>query len=465
MSRYKKLAFNTLLLSASGFMSNGVGFVLLPFYTSYLSEKNLGDADLINSLIILLIPVFTLSMTDAILRFCLAKNSDKSKYFSVAFFTALSGFAVMLCLAPVFCMTPIIKENIFLFYALYLSSSLRMIITQFLRGIEKISFYAISEIITAIFIAGASFVFIFTLEMEMSGYLLAYITAYTASAVFTFFAGGVHKYLKPFSVNKETFAEMIKYAAPLIPNSISWWTTNLLNRIILYSICGSEVNGLFSAAARLPSLITIVSTLLMQAWQISAITEYDSEDKNVFFTKIYSIYSILIFAACSFLLLFNQVISEILLKGEFAKASVYVPFLLISSVFNCLSAFLGSIYLSAKKTMMNLLSTLIGAATATFVCFVLIPIFASSSPFNGGFAAGLANICGFAVIFLIRTFNTKKYVHIKINYLIFSLSIALILIQSTAISLSLANAALINTGAFALTTVINAGTLTVCLKN
>lgn len=70
----------------------------MPFVTRMMGTGDYGSADLVQQTVNVLIPVVTLQVNSAALRFALDKAVDKSDVFKVGVRTTLSGFAVFLLL-------------------------------------------------------------------------------------------------------------------------------------------------------------------------------------------------------------------------------------------------------------------------------------------------------------------------------------------------------------------------------
>lgn len=70
-SKYKNLSMNTLLFTISSFGAKIISFLLVPIYTSVLSTKDYGNVDLVSTTVQLLLPIATLNIQDAVLRFSL----------------------------------------------------------------------------------------------------------------------------------------------------------------------------------------------------------------------------------------------------------------------------------------------------------------------------------------------------------------------------------------------------------
>ena len=82
--KYSTLSKNVLLFTISSFGSKIIQFLLVPLYTSVLSTGDYGTVDLMNTTSQLLIPVLTLNMQDAVLRFCLDKKYKKNDVMAVS---------------------------------------------------------------------------------------------------------------------------------------------------------------------------------------------------------------------------------------------------------------------------------------------------------------------------------------------------------------------------------------------
>ena len=78
-SKYGDLSKNTLLFTINSFGSKLITFLLVPLYTNVLSTNDYGTADLMTSTAQLLIPLLTLNIQDAVLRFSLDKTKDPKK--------------------------------------------------------------------------------------------------------------------------------------------------------------------------------------------------------------------------------------------------------------------------------------------------------------------------------------------------------------------------------------------------
>ena len=98
MNRYKKLLSNTVLFAIGTFSSKALVFLLMPLYTAVLSTEEYGTVDLIMQAGNLLLPLVSVGIINAIVRFGLDSSVRKSDVFTVGLMTVFCGFLVLLFL-------------------------------------------------------------------------------------------------------------------------------------------------------------------------------------------------------------------------------------------------------------------------------------------------------------------------------------------------------------------------------
>ena len=79
----KYLLKNVGLLTLSNFGSKILVFLLVPIYTRLLSTEEYGIYDIYLTTITLLIPILSLNIVEAVMRFALDKKIEKSKVLSI----------------------------------------------------------------------------------------------------------------------------------------------------------------------------------------------------------------------------------------------------------------------------------------------------------------------------------------------------------------------------------------------
>ena len=409
MNRYKKLGKNFILMILGNFASKVMSFLLIPFYTAILTTAEYGTADLITTTIDLLIPFFTLLMSEAMLRFALEKGQDKAEVFASGIAVTCIGLLVFLVMSPIVCLFDQIGEFYWWFVIYFFVSSIQMIFAYFTRGIEKTGIYSISGMIQTASFLLANILFLSVFKMGITGYLLSSILSCGISAMYLFFSARMYQYCCWKSINKDIIHKMIKYAAPMIPNSLSWWISNSSDKYVLTFFLGVAETGIYSISQRIPSFLATVSTIFMGAWNISAVEDFGSQENCKFFSDIYRKYSMLNIIMVSAALCITKPLARFLFSDEFFRGWINVPLLLFAFLFHAMSGFLGSVYTAAKKTRMIFASTLIAAATNIALNFAFIP-------YLGGIGAALATFISYFLIWAIRLWDSRRIICLDIDF-------------------------------------------------
>lgn len=407
MDKYKKLLSNTVIFAVGTFSSKLLTFFLTRLYTGVMNNVDFGTADLIQQTGNLLLPLITLGITNAVIRFGLDKGVRKSDVFTTGLLSIMGGFVLLLACTPLLGMVDFLQNNLAVLCLFVLTSSLRSLCAQFVRAKGAVKLFALDGILSTVTVLAFNVLFLVIFDLKVFGYIFSLVCSDTLSIIFLFYMSRLHRYIRFRGLDFNITKSMMKYAIPLIPNTILWWITNMSDRYIVKAVCGAGENGLYAAAYKIPSIIMLVSGIFMDAWQISAITE--QKQRNRFYTKVVSMYSMLLFLMASGVILFTKVIPRVLFAEDFYIAWKYIPLLVMSIVFTCLVNFMGSIYMVEKKSVRSLMTAALSAAINLGLNLWWIPLYGV----NGAAAATL--VC-YLVVFVVRLIDTRKYVQIRWNY-------------------------------------------------
>lgn len=425
MDKYKKLASNTIVFAIGTFSSKLLTLVLTFFYTRVMATGDFGGATLIQNAVNILVPIVTLAVNSAALRFALDKNSDKKCVFSTGVATTVIGFAVFCLFAPLVTRITINDFNFgkytILLYLMLLGSSLRQLCQQFVRGSGHVKLYAVDGVIATATSAGFTFLYLGAFHWGIYGYILAIFTSDMLSVLFMFIVAKLWRYVNfRTGLKKNTVYPMLRYCIPLIPTIILWWIINVSDQYMVTYFNGVSVSGIYTAAYKIPNFVTIFASIFIDAWQLSAVDEYDNKGKSEFFTKVFGTYSGALLSVGALLIVGSRIITDLYLGEDYYDSWHYVPILVIATTFSNLVNFYASVYMAEKKSMLSMVTAGTGAVLNVAFNFILIPTM-------GPYGAALATAASFVAVFVIRAINTRKFVKIKINYITFVPSVILLL--------------------------------------
>ncbi|MBR4949899.1 MAG: polysaccharide biosynthesis C-terminal domain-containing protein, partial [Clostridia bacterium] len=291
------------------------------------------------------------------------------------------------------------------------------------RSMHLVKLFAFDGILCTFSTIVLNIVFLVVFKMGIVGYVFANIFADLISAIFLFTYAKLHRFVKFRKIEKSTITGMLKYAIPLIPTNIFWWITNVSDRYIVTAMEGADINGLYAVANKIPSMLVLLSTVFMEAWQMSAITENKKGERENFFKKVFSSYQSVVFIGGAFLILFTKPITKLLVSDSFYNAWTYTPFLIIAMACSCLATFMGSVYVVEKKSVMSLVTTMTGAILNIIMNFILVPRFGAN---GAAFATFMSYLC----VFVIRGVNTKRFISFNMHSVQVGINVAILIIQS-----------------------------------
>ena len=409
--KYSYLSKNVLLFSLNGFIPKILSFILIPIYTGYLTEAQYGVSDLITTTVQLLVPIFTIDIQDAVMRYALDNDHDNRDVFSACLKIVSIGTLLVTLGAVVtyFLHIPGIEPMYLVFVVLmFLSTSLTNCFSLFCRGIDQVKVIVIGSVLHSVITLTANILFLTVFHWGLTGFLVANTIGTMLTLVYEFVAAKLYRYIR-LSINKQTFREMVSFSFPLIFSVVAWWINNASDHYVLAWISGVATSGLYAIAYKIPNLLSMFQNIFTQAWSISAIKEFDKDDSDGFVGKMYNTVNFAMMLVCSVIIILDVPIAYFLYSNDFFEAWRFVPPLLISVVFNAMALFIGSIFTAVKDTKTLSISTLIGAGINT-VCNVVFIYF------WGAYGAAIATLIGYGVTLVMRHIILRKHIRMKIHW-------------------------------------------------
>ena len=427
-SKYKYLFKNVGLLTLSNFGGKILTFLLIPLYTKYLTTSEYGIYDLYVTTVSLLVPILSVCVLDAVLRFSLDKNSNKSDIFTVGFRNMVKSivfFFILILINYVFNIFPQLNEYPIYLLLYFAGERFYIYFSNIAKGLDKVKEYAICGFINCIMTLLLNILFLTVFHLGINGYFIPNILAFFIAGLYLLFKVKIWKYLKLHLNNKNQKHIMINYSKHLVFNSISWWINNSLDRYIIIWLLGTSENGIYSVAYKIPTIINVVQAIFNQAWTLSAVKEFDDK-KGDFYSNTYKAYNLVLAFACSILIIFDQLIAKLIYSNDFYIAWKYVPFLLISAMFAALNAFLDSIFAANMDSKQVAKATITGAIINAILNIILIH-------FIGTVGAAIATMVSYFCMWIIKHIKISKVVELGSNMAKVFSTYAILLAQAVII--------------------------------
>ena len=455
MGKLKYLSKNIALFSISNFVSKILVFLLVPFYTNVLTTYEYGIADVIQVTLLLLVPMVTLNIGEAALRFGVEEVNNRKSIYSVgikyvlraslivAFICfAIRGILSVREIADALSMgiagTGIneIKWYLLLFAILFTANALYEFLILYFQGAELVETIVIGSVSCTLLTICSNLIFLLGLKIGLNGYIYSQIIAFFLASLIMILIGKKRVNVtvnsdctnnKYNSVNEldnnecnnstDNLADniddiekrMLDYSKPMIAYSTASWVNNAIDRYFVLYLCGAAINGIYGVAYKIPAILMVFQRIFAQAWQLSATKAHKDEDSEAFYSDMYKVYNSFMVIGCAALVLLVKPVAAFLFRKDFYEAWELVPPLLISVIFGALTGFLGSICLAYKDSKSMGKATSIGAIFNIVLNLALIPHFQAM---GAAIATGISyfTMCMMAVYFV------RKHVRLHVKF-------------------------------------------------
>ena len=424
---------NVAVFTVGSFVSKLLVFFLVPFYTTVLSEAEYGIADVMQSSLLLLVPLLSVNAGEAALRFGLENTGDRDLILSEGLKkVAFSIIPVALSSLVLSLLFPAERPYFLLFILLYTADSFYEYLLLYCQGLEEVQKMMSGSIACTALVIVANLLFLLYFRLGIYGYLFAEITAFSGAALLMFHLVDGAGRLRRAKANEALSREMTGYGSSMLLYSTASWVNNALDRYFILFLLGSAQNGLYGVAYKIPAILTTLQRIFAMAWQMSAVQEYKGDDRESFFSEMYGAYQTVLIAGCAFIILFLRVIAGLMFRKSFYEAWILVPPLLISVVFGALEGFLGSIALAFKDGKSMGKATGIGALFNIALNYILIMRF-------GTFGAAAATLVSYFIMFFLAFIFVRRHVRIRIKLLRDASAYVLLILESAVVIMDIDN--------------------------
>lgn len=402
---YKRLFTNTIIFAIGSFGSKLLVLILVPLYTAALSPEQYGTVDLVAQTANILLPIFTLSIADAALRFGLdAKEpAERQRVYTTCLSVLVCGLLIMALIFPLLSLFDYLDGFTLILYIYVWTAALRQLNSTYTRSLEKVRLFALDGVLTTLTMILFNILFLLKFKWGMEGYLLAIILSDLCSSIFLVTAAKLWRHISPRRLSFDFLKELLRFSAPLVPTTLLWLITSISDRFIITAFHGEAMNGINSIAYKIPTVITTIFTMFSQAWNMSVIQENDETARRDFYTSVFSLNQSFMYVLAAGVLMINRPLTYVWVNAKYHEAMLYSPILTLATVFTCFNVFLGSVYIAEKKTKRSLATSLAAGIINIVLNLAFIPKY-------GIYGAAGATLAAYGIVFFYRLADTRKLI-------------------------------------------------------
>lgn len=437
-------------MSIGTFGSKLLVFLMVRFYTGYLTPAEYGTADLITQTANLLIPLVSLDITDAVFRFAADRRSGRAGAFSVGLRVITLGSAGMLLVIALLQGFPEVRAYGFLLASFVIASCYHALCAHFVRARGDTALFAAQGLFNTALFIGLNVLFLAVFQWGIRGYVLSTTVANLATTLGLVWKARLWRYVQ-FAPKSRLRRQMLRYCIPLIPTAIFWWVMGVSDRYMVKWFLGSDANGIYAVAYKIPTILTILASVFMDAWQLSAIAE-SSGDRRAhlrFYGRIWDLFAANVFLGAGGIVALSPLLIRILADEPYYPAWRYIPMLTLSMAAAALSNFMGSVYVVTKKSAASFWTSLVGAISNVLLNLWLIP-------WLGIRGAAAATFFSCLAVFLIRLVNARLLLPFHLSGKKLALGVGTLTVQTEWLLLGLPGGLLVQGGCLVLLLLLGA---------
>lgn len=408
MDKNKELIKNTIIIFLGKACTQLISFFLLPLYTAYLTTSDYGIVDLIITYVSLLVPVITVQLEMAAFRFLVDNRNNKeeiSKIITNILYCIIS-FALLFSLGYI-----VLNKWISIQYSWYILLNILVTIfsnlmLQVSRGLGDNKTYSIGSFLAGTTTIIFNVILVVIIKTGAKGMLISSIIANFVAFIYIFFKLKVYKYIRNKLYDQSFIKKSLKYSWPLVPNGISWWIVNASDRTIISYILGVSANGIYAVSNKFSSIVSSVLNIFSLSWTESASLHINDTDRDQFFSNAMNKALKIIISLILTIIAIMPFVFKILVNEQYNEAYLYIPILLLSTIFNGVVIIYSGIYIAKKLTKQVAATSMMAAALNIVINLILIK-------FIGLYAAAVSTMLSYMIMAIYRHYDLKKYVNIK----------------------------------------------------
>lgn len=319
ISHLKKLGKHTAIFSFAGILSKGVGFMLLPLYTRYLSPVDYGILELLALMLSLSILMSVQGMPSAFFQRYTYKYKDdeeqKEKALSTAFFYLTISVG---CYCSIFYVFAEYINNIF-FESDNHSDLLRIIaVTVFIQCITyipnallraklKSMHISVVQLLQLLVNISCNVYFVVALGLGVKGIMYGNLIAAIINALMMF---ALTAKAISLSFSFKILKDMLSFGLPLVPAGMALFVMNGSDRFFLQKFSTTHQLGLYALGYKISTILQfVVIEPFLLVWPSVFFPLAKEPDAQITFGRLISIfYFLMSFAGLVFILLAKPII-------------------------------------------------------------------------------------------------------------------------------------------------------------
>ena len=283
----KNFFTNTVIYFVGTALSKVLMLIVLPIITRFVTTEQYGIYDLIITVSSLFVPLFTFQIIETAYRFIYdAKETELKTIITNVAVSVVTTSVVFLSIMFIVGQIWFSLENIIYIALYYIGTVILNFYQRVARSLELNKEYAISGFISTVTLLSFQLFLVTCTSMRVDGLIYSYLGSCIISSMYLELKIKTRRFIQFSLVKPSKIKEYLRFSVPLVPNSLLWWGTSAVNRLITIAFLGASANGIFSMSNKFSSIITMVSSVVVMSWQETCIREEKNPERGKIFSDV-----------------------------------------------------------------------------------------------------------------------------------------------------------------------------------
>jgi len=360
---------HTLIYGVGNVLTKFLSFLMVPFYTHYLTPADYGTLEILDLSMSLFGMFLTMGIIAAVLRCYAAADSldEKKKVISTALMSVLVTGGVTLGLglmaakpASRWILGPEVNSKYLLLSFLgFICNYLATVPRTYLRALEASGMFTLVNNVSFCLMLGMNIYFVAVLKLGVAGILLSALIG--AALQFVVLSAWALREVGT-RISSYWLRQMLVFGGPLMFSNLAVFVLNFSDRFFLQHLRSLDVVGIYAVGYKFAYMMNY---LLVQPfyvmWQSRMFAVHGLPNHEKVFSRIFVLYSLVLVYAGLALSMLSPEIVRLMVGPNFAASQPVVPVVVLAYVFWGIGFYVQLGMFLANRT--NLVG-LVGAAAA-----------------------------------------------------------------------------------------------------
>lgn len=385
-----------------------LGFLTVPIITHFISSAEYGKTSMFTLAQGAVSMLIYLGMDQAFVREFNQEKENISRLMSNAIIIPIIFVIVLdaFILIKVEFISNILFDSPHEYGSIYLMALMFpfMIMENFamlkIRMEERGGLYSFFSVLLKLIVLLATITLFFLYEKSFRSVVYSMAVAEIVNGIILYFVIVNRLKLSIKYFDRGLLVKMLRFGLPLIPASLLGWILTSMDKIMLRTMCTYSELGLYTAAFKIVSVLSIVQTCFTLFWTPVAYRWYEEDVSKTRFEIINRLVSFIMTEMCLSLLLLKNLVAWIL-GQDFVNAIYIFPFILLYPIMYTISEATCVGIVFKRKTYYNILISGVAGMVNIGLNYMLIPVLY-------GKGAAIATGISYMVFFWMRTIISRK---------------------------------------------------------